>query len=195
MNERILYQSGLHPVAYAGPVLALCVAVLLVVNNAPVFLPVIIGLWALAKISGLASLRITVTNKTVSLGQPWANRSILRRKVEAIDVGMSALGNYGTIVIHGSGGTPIPVKWVPDPRKLRLAILTEPEIVDMALLERSRIQIAEDPYYDGYDEQYETSMIEVNARKPRPRKPSVWADLGQAIVEFGRDCRDEWRRR
>jgi hypothetical protein len=145
MNERILYQSGLHPVAYVGPVLALCVAVLLVVFNVPVFLPFIIGLWAVARIIAWSSLRITVTDKTVSLGQPWANRSILRRKVEAMDVSVAAFGNYGRIVIHGSGGTPIPINWVPDPRKLRLVILTEPEMVDMALLERDLIS-------DGYEE-------------------------------------------
>jgi hypothetical protein len=140
-NERVLYQTGLHPVAYIGPIIGLCIAGLIAVGGGPTVLVLLIGVLALNKLITRRALRITVTDKTVSLGQRWANRSILRRQVEAIDVSLAWAADYGTVVIHGSGGTPIPVKWVPRPTQFRLAVLTELEVVNMALLEQQLVGV------------------------------------------------------
>ena len=75
-----------------------------------------------------ATTELAVTNRRVIHKTGFIQRhtiGVSRAQVESVDVDQSVLGrmfNFGDIVVHGTGTTPEPFRFIADPLRFRSAI-------------------------------------------------------------------------
>ena len=120
-GETVVYRAHLHRLIFAWPVAFAAVSLALLITGLwtsnPTLWQVSIALLVLAAVANLWTwLRYTtsefaVTNKRVIMKTGWIRRrsmETLLSKVESIGVDQDVLGrmlDYGTIAVHGTGGT------------------------------------------------------------------------------------------
>jgi uncharacterized membrane protein YdbT with pleckstrin-like domain len=120
-GEKVVYRAHLHRLIFGWPVVLAALAIVAVVlelwiGSGTLWL-IAIALFAIAFVFGLvawvayASSEFAVTNKRVIMKTGWIRRRSLETllsKVESIGVDQGMTGrmlDFGTIVIHGTGGT------------------------------------------------------------------------------------------
>jgi uncharacterized membrane protein YdbT with pleckstrin-like domain len=140
-GEQLVYVTGLHWSVLAGPVLlALIVAAggigCLTQKDTDfmyvgaILLAVAAGILAIAAIKRNAT-EMAVTNRRVIIKTGMASRrslEIMLPKVESIGIDETVGGRmlgYGTVTIHGTGGTPEPFKRIAHPSEFRRAVQTQ----------------------------------------------------------------------
>ena len=78
-----------------------------------------------------ANTELAVTNKRIILKRGFIQRHTIemsRSQVESVDVDQSILGrlfDHGDIIVHGTGTTPEPFRYIADPLKFRSAITAQ----------------------------------------------------------------------
>jgi uncharacterized membrane protein YdbT with pleckstrin-like domain len=142
-GETIVYKARLHPIIYANALVLLVVAglcflyaIITTVGHTNGLTAARVGyvgiiLVIVAAISGVAAYitmttsEFVVTDRRVLIKTGWVNRSsleVLLPKVEGIQVDQGILGrlfNYGTITVHGTGGTDEPFPNISAPLEFR----------------------------------------------------------------------------
>jgi uncharacterized membrane protein YdbT with pleckstrin-like domain len=134
-GEKLIYETGLHWSVLVWPVIiALIVAaggVVCLLQKDTNFLYAGAALLVVALIIvGVAMFRrsaveMAVTNRRVIIKTGLASRrslEIMLAKVESIGIEESAMGRmfgYGTLTIHGTGGTPEPFRRIAHPSEFR----------------------------------------------------------------------------
>jgi membrane protein YdbS with pleckstrin-like domain len=134
-GEKLIYETGLHWSVLVWPVIiALIVAaggVVCLLQKDTNFLYAGAALLVVALIIvGVAMFRrsaveMAVTNRRVIIKTGIASRrslEIMLAKVESIGIEESAMGRmfgYGTLTIHGTGGTPEPFRRIAHPSEFR----------------------------------------------------------------------------
>ena len=141
-DERIIYESRLHPVIFTHAVLAGIVCLVLIVSaiyeagSQTQYLS--LALWIAAAIFGVlatwaglrayirrATTEFAVTNQRVVYKTGLLGRHTLemnRAKVESVDVDQSIPGrlfDYGTIIVRGTGGNLEPIRHIAAPLTFR----------------------------------------------------------------------------
>ena len=143
-NETLIYATRLHWLVFGRAIFLLVLALIALWGGAQiqggfemVLWIVAAALFALAVIDGAAAaLRRTSTELAVTDHRVIYKRGLISRytiemarsKVESVDVVQSVLGrifNYGTILVHGTGGSLEPFRNVEDPIRLRSAIIAQ----------------------------------------------------------------------
>ncbi|HEV3482073.1 MAG TPA: PH domain-containing protein [Candidatus Acidoferrales bacterium] len=134
-GEKLIYETGLHwsvlvwPVIIAVIVAASGVVCLLQKDTnflyaGAALLVVALGIVAVA-IFRRSAVEMAVTNRRVIIKTGLASRrslEIMLAKVESIGIEESAMGRmfgYGTLTIHGTGGTPEPFSRIAHPSEFR----------------------------------------------------------------------------
>lgn len=134
-GEKLIYETGLHwsvlvwPVIIAVIVAAGGVVCLLQKDTnflyaGAALLVVALGIVAVA-IFRRSAVEMAVTNRRVIIKTGLASRrslEIMLAKVESIGIEESAMGRmfgYGTLTIHGTGGTPEPFSRIAHPSEFR----------------------------------------------------------------------------
>ena len=134
-GEQLIYQTGLHWSVLVWPVIvALMIAAggvvcllqkdtdFLYAGAALIVVAVVIVAVAMFKRS---AIEMAVTNRRVIIKTGLASRrslEIMLAKVESIGIEESAMGRmfgYGTLTIHGTGGTPEPFSRIAHPSEFR----------------------------------------------------------------------------
>jgi uncharacterized membrane protein YdbT with pleckstrin-like domain len=140
-GEQLVYFTGLHWCVLAGPVFVAAlvaaggVACLLQKNAdimyvGGVLLVVAAGILAFAIIKRNAT-EMAVTNRRVIIKTGMASRrslEIMLPKVESIGIDETVVGRmlgFGTVTIHGTGGTPEPFSRIAHPSEFRRAVQTQ----------------------------------------------------------------------
>jgi uncharacterized membrane protein YdbT with pleckstrin-like domain len=134
-GESLVYQTGVHWSVLFWPavvaVLLAAGAVACLIQKDPDFLYAGAGLLVLALVILTAAAvkrnatEIAVTNRRVIIKTGVTNRrslEIMLPKVESIGIAEPFLGRmlgYGTVVIHGTGGTPEPFDQIAHPSEFR----------------------------------------------------------------------------
>jgi uncharacterized membrane protein YdbT with pleckstrin-like domain len=134
-GETLVYRTGVHWSVLAGPVvMALVLAtggVACLIQREQKFtiagaaLIVVAAVVLLAAIVKRNATEIGVTNRRVIIKTGMANRrslEIMLAKVESVRIDEPVMGRmlgYGTVVIHGTGGTPEPFLKIARPALLR----------------------------------------------------------------------------
>ena len=134
-GEKLIYETGLHwsvliwPVIIAAIVAAGGVVCLLQKDTnflyaGAALLVVALGIVGVAMFKRSA-VEMAVTNRRVIIKTGLASRrslEIMLAKVESIGIEESAMGRvfgYGTLTIHGTGGTPEPFRRIAHPSEFR----------------------------------------------------------------------------
>lgn len=133
-GEKVVFRTGVHWSVLAGPaIIALILAAggitllayrhdLLIAGLAPLALAVLILAFAVIR---RGATEIAVTNRRVIIKTGMASRrslEIMLAKVESIGIDEPFLGRllgYGTVTIHGTGGTPEPFQKIAYPAQFR----------------------------------------------------------------------------
>ena len=134
-GESLIYETGVHWSVLFWPVLIALIlvagAIVCILQKDPNFLYAGAGLLVLAlAIVVVAAIKrgateIAVTNRRVVIKTGLANRrslEIMLPKVESIGINEPFMGRvlgYGTVVIHGTGGTPEPFDKIAHPAEFR----------------------------------------------------------------------------
>jgi uncharacterized membrane protein YdbT with pleckstrin-like domain len=143
-GERIVYETGLHWLPYLPAILLLVVAAALAVTAFqidPTLALIALVAAAVLALAGLivglvaavrrAGTELVVTNHRVIFKRGLIGRHTIemnRAKVESVDVDQSLMGRllgYGTVTIHGTGGSLEPLRNVSHPLTLRSHITVE----------------------------------------------------------------------
>jgi len=134
-GEELVFRTGLHWSVLVGPViLALAVAAggvacliqkdmdFLYAGAALLIVAAAIAAFAVAKRN---AVEIAVTNRRVIIKTGMVSRrslEIMLAKVESIGIDEPVMGRmlgYGTVVVHGTGGTPEPFRRIAHPSEFR----------------------------------------------------------------------------
>jgi uncharacterized membrane protein YdbT with pleckstrin-like domain len=134
-GETLIYRTGVHWSVLCGP---LVVAILAIAAGIFCYFQSFVGkvevgtlliaaaaVFALYAVMKRNSTEIAVTNRRVIIKTGMAARrslEIMLPKVESVGVNESMWGRllgYGTVVIHGTGGTPEPFHKIAHPSKFR----------------------------------------------------------------------------
>jgi len=133
-GEKLVYRTGIHWVVLFWPVVF---AVLLAGGGAGVYIYRNDFVWIAAAMAGIAAIillvaivrrnstEMAVTNRRVIIKTGIMSRrslEIMLPKVESIGIDESAGGRmlgYGTVTIHGTGGTPEPFPLIAHPGEFR----------------------------------------------------------------------------
>jgi uncharacterized membrane protein YdbT with pleckstrin-like domain len=133
-GEKVVFRTGVHWSVLAGPALiALLLAAggitllayrrdLLIAGLVPLALAVLIVAFAVIQ---RGATEIAVTNRRVIIKTGMSSRrslEIMLPKVESIGIDEPFLGRllgYGTVTIHGTGGTPEPFQRIAHPAQFR----------------------------------------------------------------------------
>lgn len=132
-GEQVLYKTGLHWIvlfwpAFFGAILALIGLPLLFAGEMPmagIFFLTVAGTVVLLGYLARKATEMAVTNKRIIIKVGLLSRrtfELLLSKVESIGVQEGLLGRmfgYGSVVVHGTGGTPEPFKNVAHPLEFR----------------------------------------------------------------------------
>jgi uncharacterized membrane protein YdbT with pleckstrin-like domain len=142
-GETIVYKARLHPIIYAnaltlllGAGVCFLYAIITTLEHGNSLVTARVGyigiiLLIVAAISGVAAYimiatsEFVITDRRVLIKTGWINRSsleVLLPKVEGIQVDQGILGrlfNYGTITVHGTGGTDEPFPNIAAPLEFR----------------------------------------------------------------------------
>lgn len=135
-GESLIFQTGVHWSVLFGPLVFVILVIAggiscFVWGNFPGKIEIGTLLTASALVYGLFAVmkrnatEIAVTNRRVIIKTGMANRrslEIMLPKVESIGIEESAWGRllgYGTVVIHGTGGTPDPFPKIAHPSEFR----------------------------------------------------------------------------
>jgi uncharacterized membrane protein YdbT with pleckstrin-like domain len=133
-GEKVVYRTGIHwivlfwPFVFAVLLGAAGVAIYLYRNDLVIASAALIGVAALILIiAGVrrGSTEMAVTNRRVIIKTGIASRrslEIMLPKVESIGIDESTGGRvlgYGTVTIHGTGGTPEPFRMIAHPSEFR----------------------------------------------------------------------------
>lgn len=134
-GEEVVYQTGLHWSVLVWPVIiALIIAaggvVCLLQRDtdflyAGAALVVVAFIIVVAAVIKRTAVEMAVTNRRVIIKTGLASRrslEIMLAKVESIGIEESAMGRmfgYGTLTIHGTGGTPEPFRRIAHPSEFR----------------------------------------------------------------------------
>jgi uncharacterized membrane protein YdbT with pleckstrin-like domain len=132
-GEQVLYQTGLHWIVFVGPVIFAAIfglaglPLLFTQNTAAVGLLFLVfaGFLVLLGYLSQKATEMAVTNKRILIKTGLVKRrtlELLLSKVESIGVEEGLLGRllgYGSVVVHGIGGTPEPFKNVAHPLEFR----------------------------------------------------------------------------
>ncbi|HZB91403.1 MAG TPA: PH domain-containing protein [Stellaceae bacterium] len=145
-GEQVVYETGLHPILLARPVLLLVAALvpaigafyvqggapqlaLLALAAAVAFIGVVVLIAVLLRRAGT---ELAVTDQRVVYKRGLISRHTIemnRGKVESVDVDQSLWGRlfgYGTVQVRGTGGSLEPMAMIRDPIALRSCITAEP---------------------------------------------------------------------
>lgn len=140
-GEELVYMTGLHWCVLAGPAIVAAlvtaggVACLIQKNSDIMYLGAVLVIVA-AGIFGFAVIKrnateMAVTNRRVIIKTGMASRrslEIMLPKVESIGIDETVVGRmlgYGTVTIHGTGGTPEPFSRIAHPSEFRRAVQTQ----------------------------------------------------------------------
>jgi Bacterial PH domain len=133
-GETLIYRTGVHwsvlfwPVVLAVLIAGAGVAAFLLRRDLLILGAVLLLVAAIVLISAIAkrnSTEIGVTNRRVIIKTGMMSRrslEIMLPKVESIAINEPAMGRilgYGTVVIHGTGGTPEPFAKIAHPSEFR----------------------------------------------------------------------------
>jgi len=134
-GESLVYETGVHWSVLLWPVLIALIlvagAIICVLQKDPNFLYAGAGLLVVTLVIVVVAVlrrgatEIAVTNKRVIIKTGLANRrslEIMLPKVESIRITEPLMGRilgYGTMVIHGTGGTPEPFDKIAHPAEFR----------------------------------------------------------------------------
>jgi uncharacterized membrane protein YdbT with pleckstrin-like domain len=134
-GESLIYETGVHWSVLFWPVLIALIlvggAIVCILQKDPNFLYAGAGLLVLALVIVVVAAikrratEIAVTNRRVVIKTGIANRrslEIMLPKVESIGITEPFMGRvlgYGTVVIHGTGGTPEPFDKIAHPAEFR----------------------------------------------------------------------------
>lgn len=134
-GEEVVYQTGLHWSVLLWPaIIALIIAAGAVVClrqkdtdflYAGAALLVVAFIVVVAAVIKRTAVEMAVTNRRVIIKTGLASRrslEIMLAKVESIGIEESAIGRmfgYGTLTIHGTGGTPEPFRRIAHPSEFR----------------------------------------------------------------------------
>jgi uncharacterized membrane protein YdbT with pleckstrin-like domain len=134
-GERLVYRTGLHWSVLFGPVVLAAILAaggifcLLQKDQSIVYagigLLVAAGVVLAIAVVKRNAIEIAVTNRRVMIKTGVASRrslEIMLPKVESIGIDESAMGRllgYGTVLIHGTGGTPEPFDKIAHPSQFR----------------------------------------------------------------------------
>jgi uncharacterized membrane protein YdbT with pleckstrin-like domain len=146
-GEKLIYRTGVHwsvlfgPAIVAAIIAAPGIAILtfrdeIVAKGIPVnaadiaaaaFIVVAVAIFGYSVIKKNAT-EIAVTDKRVIIKTGMTSRrslEIMIAKVESIGIDETLMGRmlgYGTVVIHGTGGTPEPFRKIAHPSEFRMAV-------------------------------------------------------------------------
>jgi uncharacterized membrane protein YdbT with pleckstrin-like domain len=133
-GEKLIYRTGIHWIVLFWPFV---VALLLVAAGVGVYLYRNDFVWGTAALVAIAAIvavvawirrgstEMAVTNRRVIIKTGIASRrslEIMLPKVESIGIDETAGGRllgYGTLTIHGTGGTPEPFRLIAHPAEFR----------------------------------------------------------------------------
>lgn len=157
-GENVVYRTRLHWIVLLRAILIdlilIAAAVALLVHLYPaldtsepllwmavtlLFLAIIVMFWALLRRN---STEMVVTTKHVMIKTGMVRRStneMLLGKIESVRVEQGLLGrmlNFGTIVLHGTGGTPDPFPQIASPLEFRRHVQQQ---IDQLLVEDHRM--------------------------------------------------------
>ena len=134
-GETLIYRTGVHWSVLFWPLLLVAVVVaagifcyfqdFLGKVEAGTFLIAAALVYALYVIIKRGSTEIGVTNRRVIIKTGMASRrslELMLPKVESIGIDETAMGRllgYGTVIIHGTGGTPEPFRKIAHPSEFR----------------------------------------------------------------------------
>jgi uncharacterized membrane protein YdbT with pleckstrin-like domain len=132
-GEQVLYKTGLHWIVFVGPVVFAVIfglfglPFLFTQDTAAVGLLFLVfaGFLVLLGYFSQKATEMAVTNKRIVIKTGLVKRrtlELLLSKVESIGVEEGLLGRllgYGSVVVHGTGGTPEPFKNVSRPLEFR----------------------------------------------------------------------------
>ncbi|HKV04314.1 MAG TPA: PH domain-containing protein [Candidatus Acidoferrales bacterium] len=134
-GENLVFRTGLHWTVLVWPLLAAVVVagggvVCLLQRDTDVmfagaFLFVVAGIIVAFAILKRNAVEIAVTNRRVMIKTGMLSRrslEIMLPKVESIGIDETMMGRvlgYGTVVIHGTGGTPEPFRRIAHPSEFR----------------------------------------------------------------------------
>lgn len=113
-GENVVYQTKLHWIVFAWPIIFLLIAIIGFASGYPelgVILIILAILSAISSVITYATSEFGITNKRVLIKLGFIRRNSLETllaKVEGIGVNQGILGRilgYGTIVVTGTGGT------------------------------------------------------------------------------------------
>ena len=126
-GEQVVYQTTLHWLMYAWPIV-LAVVGLLMMLGVPALGLVVLALAAVLAVTAFITVHnaeFAVTNRRVIMKTGWLNRrslELLLTKIESIAVDQGFAGKlwgYGTIVLSGTGGSHEPFRNIADPFEFR----------------------------------------------------------------------------
>ena len=146
-GEKLIYRTGVHWSVLFGPaIIALILAVPAIailafrdeifakgisVNAADIaaaaFIVVAMAIFGYSVVQKNAT-EIAVTDRRVIIKTGMASRrslEIMLAKIESIGIDETLMGRmlgYGTVVIHGTGGTPEPFRMIAHPSEFRMAV-------------------------------------------------------------------------
>ncbi len=146
-GEKLIYRTGVHWSVLFGPAIIAAIIVVpaiailafrdeivtkgISVNAADiaaaVFIIVAVAVFGYSVIQKNAT-EIAVTDRRVIIKTGMASRRslvIMLAKVESIGIDETLMGRmlgYGTVVIHGTGGTPEPFRKIAHPSEFRMAV-------------------------------------------------------------------------
>jgi uncharacterized membrane protein YdbT with pleckstrin-like domain len=153
-GEKLIYRTGVHWSVLIGPaIIAVIIAVPAIailafrdeivakgisVNAADIaaaaFIVVAVAIFGYSVIQKNAT-EIAVTDRRVIIKTGMASRrslEIMLAKVESIGIDETLMGRmlgYGTVVIHGTGGTPEPFRKIAHPSEFRMAVQQQVDVV------------------------------------------------------------------
>jgi uncharacterized membrane protein YdbT with pleckstrin-like domain len=146
-GEKLIYRTGVHWSVLFGPAILAAIIVVpaiailafrdeivakgMSVNAADIvaaaFIVVAVAIFGYCVIQKNAT-EIAVTDRRVIIKTGMASRrslEIMLAKVESIGIDETLMGRmlgYGTVVIHGTGGTPEPFRKIAHPSEFRMAV-------------------------------------------------------------------------
>jgi uncharacterized membrane protein YdbT with pleckstrin-like domain len=128
-DEEILYRANIHWIVYLKS-MGICLVSLLFMFSADTIYLGFIGLIVAGAFWLIAWLKVVTTELVVTSKRIIAKVGFIRRntielnlnKVESISVNQTIIArilNYGTVVIHGTGNSRLPVAQISKPLKFR----------------------------------------------------------------------------
>jgi len=152
-GEKLIYRTGVHWSVLIGPAIVaviICVPAIAILAfrdeivakgmsataadiAAAVFLVVAVAIFGYSVIQKNAT-EIAVTDRRVIIKTGMASRrslEIMLAKVESIGIDETVMGRmlgYGTVVIHGTGGTPEPFRKIAHPSEFRMAVQQQVDV-------------------------------------------------------------------